>query len=101
MIPAKGNDPRKYFPSLGQPLPVGISERPAHQDAVVAIFNLLDGPGVVISVPQPSATQIGPIAVPGHPRSHRNIPAVQYLEVIVKGIGFQRHVIPATECQFA
>lgn len=49
VVTTHGDYARKRLASLGDTLFVGISEGLAHQDAVVAFLDLLDGPGVVVS----------------------------------------------------
>jgi len=48
MIAPQRDHTRKCLSMLTQPLHFGIRGRFAHQDAIVAILNLLDGEGIVI-----------------------------------------------------
>ena len=49
MITSHGDNPWKGLAGLGETIFVGVGERLAHEEAVVALFNLLDCPGVVVS----------------------------------------------------
>lgn len=50
VVTAESDDTRESLSSLGEALLVRICERLAHQDAVVTLLNLLDSPGIVISM---------------------------------------------------
>lgn len=49
MVTAHGNDTRQCLSVLGRAGHVCVGSRLAHQDTVVAFFNLLQGPLVVIA----------------------------------------------------
>lgn len=50
MVTAHGDNPREGLASLRETIFIGVGEGLAHEDAVVAFFDLLDCPGVVVSV---------------------------------------------------
>lgn len=50
MVTPHGDNPREGLAGLGETAFVGVGERLAHEEAVVALFDLLDCPGIVISV---------------------------------------------------
>lgn len=50
MVTSHGDNPREGLVGLGETTFVSVGERLAHEEAVVALFDLLDCPGVVISV---------------------------------------------------
>jgi hypothetical protein len=52
MITTQGDDPRQSLSGPGQSFSVRVSERLAHEQAVVSFFDLLDGPSVVVPVRQ-------------------------------------------------
>lgn len=51
VVTAEGNDTGKSLAPLGETLHVGIGGRLARQDAVVALLDLLDRPGIVVPIP--------------------------------------------------
>lgn len=81
---------------------VGIGIGLAHQQAVMALLNLLDGPGIVVSVtcqfPQ------SPTTLSTHRfnlRSNWDITTVQNLQLIAERVCLQRHIVTTAESQFA
>lgn len=48
VVTAEGDDTRQGFARPGHAVLVGIGVGLAHEDAVVALFNLLDGPFIVV-----------------------------------------------------
>lgn len=48
VVTAEGDDTRKRLALLGQTLHVRVGGRRTREDAVVALLDLLDGPGVVV-----------------------------------------------------
>lgn len=50
VVTTHGNDTGEGLASLRKTLLVCVGEGLAHEDAVVAFFNLLDSPGIVISM---------------------------------------------------
>lgn len=107
VVTAEGDDARKCLASLGKTLLVGIGEGLAHQDAVVAFLDLLDGPGVVVSVVRQLSFTVSPYLHNGqwerklkkNIRSNRNISTVNDPQLIVERVRLERHIVAAAEPQ--
>lgn len=81
---------------------MGIGERLAHQHTVVAFFNLLDGPGIVVAVEKRylSVLVSSHIVRLGYIRGNRDITAVQDLQVANERVRLKWYVIASAVPQW-
>lgn len=94
VVAPHGDDPRQGLPGLGEAVLISVGERLAHEDAVMAFFDLLDGPGVIVPVGLVMDRRRWGL---GDIRGYRNVTAVENLQVADEGVGFQRDVVSAAE----
>lgn len=98
VIATKGNDSRQCSTSFRKPFLFSVGERQAGQQCVVALFDLLDRIGIIIS-DRPSACN-GNMWTCGDERGHRNVSTIQHFSPAVERICIQWDIVSAAETHF-
>ena len=106
MIAAHGDDTRESLAMLGLAGHMRVCGRVTHKDAVVALFDLLDGPFII--VPVLAVSFVLPIRAVSPTRrrgvllrSDGNVTTVNDSGPTVKGVRGKRNVVTAAEAHFA
>lgn len=100
VVTAHGDHARKSLAVLGLALHVGVGGRIAHENAVVSLLDLLDGPLIIISV-HISGQSFMRLLYPHHLRGDRNIATIDDLSPAVERIGSKGNVVTSAKAHFA
>jgi hypothetical protein len=101
MVTSKGNDTWKCLASPRDTGIAGAGIGLAHQQAVMALLDLLDSPGIVESVKRQFRNNQQPYLPQGILRSNWDITTIQNSQLIAERVRLQRHIVTTTESQFA
>lgn len=100
VVTSHGDHARKSLAVLGLALHVGIGGRIAHENAVVSLLDLLDGPLIVISMHISEQSFLRLLSVQ-HLRGDRNIATIDDLGPAVEWIGSKGNVVTSAKAHFA
>jgi hypothetical protein len=92
--------PRKRLAMLRDSKLFSISGRFTHENRIVAFFDLVDGPGIIVPI-STSELQTLPETGSHNSRRNRNITTIQYLCPRVERIRIERDVVSAAESKFS
>lgn len=95
VVAAEGDDARQHLATFGRAKLVGIGHRRSRQQLVVAVFNLLKSPCIIIPYCGEYASQRLQNCM-SYLRGHGNIAAVKHCRPAVEGIHSKRDIVTAT-----
>ena len=99
VVAAQGDDTRESLALLRRTRCTGVGGRLTHEDAVVALLDLMNSPGIVVAAHSQSsaAAHHKSWMLPGH----WNVTTIQYGSPAVERVGIERHVVATTKTHFA
>ena len=97
VIAAEGDDSGKCLAVLRGTFLFGVCGRGAGEDAVVTFFDLVEGPGVIVSVTSVNTRLCSGGNWEGSLRSNRDITTIQDGSPAIEWVRFQRYVVSSTE----
>jgi hypothetical protein len=100
VVASERDHSRECLAMLRDPKLFSISGRLTHENRIVAFFNLVDSPGIIVPI-STSELQTLPGTGSHNSRRDRNITTIQYLRPRVERIRIERDVVSAAESKFS